>query len=252
VIQQANDAYTEGLREKFIVSFDQSATAGTQVAAFTTFAQGEANFEQRVLSEARDFAPDAVLLSVFSQDGAAIIRASDGISWTGGATPRWMMPDSLRDDSLITKVNDNTLIEGVLGTSPAAPRGDDYGHFLARHTELFGGQPGVYAANAYDGVYLLAGAMTVASDPTDGLALRDALPKTQKAAGASVFHAGDWSGFSAALAASLIADYEGASGNVDFDENGDVQSSIAEWTIENGVIVDADNDCWEPAGIPCP
>jgi hypothetical protein len=51
-------------------------------------------------------------------------------------------------------------------------------------------------------------------------------------------HPGEWERAVELLAAGEEINYEGASGSVDFDKNGDVPGTFAHWRVENGEIVD--------------
>lgn len=246
VIQKEDDAYTLGIREVFVQSFDDGAT---QKADYVTFNQDQADFVTEVLDTADAFEPDAILLSTFTTNGAAIIREAGQRTWTAGA-PRWMVPDGMKSDGLITKVGDNELLEGILGTNPASPTGADYQVFEAHHQILFDEDPAVFAANAYDAVYLIAGAMVLASDPSSGEQLKDAIWQTQPGDGVTPVHPDEWAAMLAELLSSGQANFEGSSGNVDFDDAGEVMSDIAEWTISDGVITEV--GCWTAEGQACP
>ena len=95
-----------------------------------------------------------------------------------------------------------------------------------------------FVAETYDAVVLIALAAEKAGTTTDSAKIRDALRDVANPPGEVVGPGVD--GIRRAL--ELIRDgkdinYEGAAGSQDFDENGDVLSTIEIWKIENGEIV---------------
>ena len=89
----------------------------------------------------------------------------------------------------------------------------------------------------YDAAVVIALAAAKAGEGADSEAIRDALRSVSNPPGEIVGPGVE--GIMRALA--LIADgedlnYEGASGAVDFDENGDVAGTIEIWKVEGGEI----------------
>ena len=93
-------------------------------------------------------------------------------------------------------------------------------------------------AEHYDATVLIALAAAKAGSTTDATAIRDALRDVANAPGAIVGPGRDgiFKAFSL-IAEGKDVNYEGASGIVDLDENGDVFGPIEIWQVEGGEIV---------------
>ena len=247
VAQPAGDAYCTGIREIFVKSFEEIAGKDAMYVEFTTDSQ---NFAQEVIDQAVQYGPDAIFIDAFVANGAALIKEVNTRTWPNGR-PRFLLADAMKDPKLTDQVGNNAILEGVLGTSPAAPTGPDYTIFRTAHLASYGSEEGVFGANSYDAAYILSAAMALAVDPASGEELKKTIWKTQPGAGVRQFHPGQWAEMLAELKSAGQIDYEGASGDINFDEHGEVRSSIAEWTIKSGELVDGDNNCWTPLGTQC-
>ena len=240
------NSWGEGLREVFDARFGEvwetvgGGTAETQHLGYTT----ETLDAEGLVGQARAWAPDAVLLIAQEDEGAALVKAAANAGWQ----PRWLLTDGVKSPNLVEKVGAPDALEGALGTAPAAPLGAEYETFEAAFQTAWGEAPFTFSATGYDAAYLLVTAMALAADPDDGSLVRDALAVTS--GGDTTFGPGEWATAAAAIAAGATAlDYRGASGDVDFDGNGDVQGNIEEWAIRDGGFVT--EGCWTPAGDPC-
>jgi len=258
IAQAARDAYTLGIREKFVTAF--AAAKGNDAVAYYECDTEQSDFSMSVLNAAKvkwaPAVPDAILLAAFTADGAAVVNASAPFDWGSGPAPKWLMPDSMKEDKLLQSLSRGDLLNeaNVFGTNPASPTGSEYATFASAYRAMFGEEPAVYSANAYDAAYLVAGAMVLAADPTKGEELKNTILKLSPVAGGPVaakFAPGQWSQMVEELKKSGAVDYEGASGDVDFDPNGDVFSNIAEWTVKAGKLEWGANNCWTAAGVPC-
>jgi len=113
--------------------------------------------------------------------------------------------------------------------------GPAYDRFKQNYTALYRKEPTGYCANSYDVVAVIALAIEKAGDAS-GTAIRDSLRGVANPPGKEVSDIGE--------ALRLIREglwdinYQGASGDITFDENGDVKGSYCEWSIaDNGSIV---------------
>ena len=89
------------------------------------------------------------------------------------------------------------------------------------------------------------GTMPVAQNPlgkipalerSDGPAIRDAMREVTNAPGEPV-GPGDFAKAKELIAAGTDIDYQGAAGNHEFDENGDVTGIFEHWAVKDGTIV---------------
>ena len=234
-----DDPWATGIQQVFIAEF--TALGGEAVAS--VYSGTDANFAQTIIDEAMAYGPDAVFLARLEVDGAAIVRTAIDSGFTPSG---WIFPDGLKTQGFVDAVANNQYLEGALGTVPAT-LGADWTVFRTTYQKFYPGvEPFSYAANAYDAIYLLAIAMELSDDPNDRTQVRDNLAKTKTG---QEIHPGEWSKVLEHLADGSL-NYEGASGAVDLDANGDVTANVEEWTIENGAIKSV--GCLTIDATPCP
>ncbi len=163
--------------------------------------------------------------------------------------------DALNDLKFIDEIKktNGQIIEGMIGVAPdTAPLTREYTEFqtlLQTHTGRTGRKDGgeddaAYAANAFDAVVLLALALQMAGTTTDTVKIRDALvavsrgypagQKTSVGVTPKIVGPGTLDDAFTAISTGGAIDYAGASGPVDFDDNGDVAGTYIKWTIKDG------------------
>ena len=131
--------------------------------------------------------------------------------------------------------------------TPATPDNASSQHFATALNAALGSTVKAYYGEAYDAIYMAAMGMALAEDPTDGASIKAALPSISQ--GTDVF-AGSWADALAAMAADGQADYVGAAGDQDFDENGDVSARFTHQVFnDSGDLVKT--GCWMPDGSEC-
>ncbi len=177
----------------------------------------------------------------YPENGAVILRQA----LEGGLFKRFVLTDGMRSPDLAAQVGADQL-EGSIGTSPQA-RTDTkaYQSFVQAYEAAYGEVPPTpYIDTAYDAAFLLALAIQKAGS-TDGTAIRDALRQVANPPGTEILP-GEWAKAVELLKKGEDINYTGASGSLDFDENGDVAGTFAHWTFKGGKIVDL--KVFEPEG----
>lgn len=138
-----------------------------------------------------------------------------------------------------SKLDDASLAaEGVVGAFPETnPSTREFDEFKALYAAQFGADAEVlvYAANAFDAAILAALAIEAAHTSTDGRKIRDAL--FDVASGGDSYTPAQLADAIAAVRAGSDVDYKGASGDVSFDDLGDVLSDYVAWKVEGGKFV---------------
>ncbi|NJO85617.1 MAG: amino acid ABC transporter substrate-binding protein, partial [Synechococcaceae cyanobacterium RM1_1_27] len=131
------------------------------------------------------------------------------------------------------------ILEGSLGVSPQAlTDSNSYEFFASSYEESFGELPPTpYIDTSYDAAFVLALAIQKAGSSTDGAAIRDALRQVANAPGTEILP-GEWEKAVELIAAGEDIQYTGASGGINFDDNGDVSGTFARWTFSGGTVVD--------------
>jgi branched-chain amino acid transport system substrate-binding protein len=225
-----NDAYGTGLVERFTEAYEAAGgTVGTNVAYNPDAAS--------LNSEAQQIAngnPDGWVIidytGVWPKLGPALVR-------TGNWDPaRTFSGDGLRSTELPTDAGRQTT-EGIRGTVPTSqgfPAGEA---FDALWKAEVSGPRQTYDAQNFDAVILLALA-SLAAGSTEGTDIAGALQEVSGPPGTKYTFEQLPDAIAAAKAGEDI-DYEGASGPIDLDENGDPSSAnYATWAYTGGKLVD--------------
>jgi len=173
-------------------------------------------------------APDCILLSVFEDAGARVIRQWNDVPARAN-TAQWGASEILHSENLPTLVGDSALIDGMRGTDVAPePNTPEYDTFAERYMAHFGGSPSRSGnARRYDATALILLALA-RTNGARGDALRDALYEVSRPPGTPI-RPGELARGISILSNGGDVDFIGASGPVDFDENGDVLSDYIVW-----------------------
>lgn len=148
---------------------------------------------------------------------------------TDGIFTQGFLSLSRRDPS--DEASESTA-EGVFGTNPdTQPGTTEYNAFKTIYGTYFplgAADAPAFAANAFDAALLIAFAIQKAGSATDRVAIRDALKEVSKPGGRPISPAEINEGF-AELRNGGDIDYKGASGAVDFQDNGNVLGGFIIW-----------------------
>jgi len=204
-----NDAYGTGLAKATRESFE---AAGGEVVAESLFNEGESNFASQI-ADVTAAAPDAIALITFDQSKIIVPDLVAG-GFPGGQL--YFVDGNLKDYSADFATD---LITGAKGTLPGLDVGT-LGDFTDRLKEI---DPSLtdysYAAESYDAVILIAMAAYAAND-VSGESIASYLRQVSGGTGDGV-KVTDFATAAKALAKGDQVDYDGFSGPVTFDENGD-------------------------------
>lgn len=217
-------SYGDGMATTFREAFESS---GGQVTATVAYVEGEPDYND-VLTEALADTPDVVLLAAYVVDAAQIITDYNTSFADRGAA--WLFNDSLVTTDFIDLVGAGGFSFEHEGTAPTA-EGPSFPAFQALWPEA---PYSIFHTNNFDAAFLIGLAMEQAGS-TEGPAIRDALPLVSS--GGTPFGPDAFGEAIAAIRAGEDIDYVGASGEVDFDTNGDVVGPYLIWKIEGGEIV---------------
>lgn len=151
----------------------------------------------------------------------------------------FLFTDGSKSEALAAAVGADKL-EGMMGTAPGVAVGEAFLTFDADYTAEFGAFPNSpFIANAYDAaavIGLAAYAAKVKNLPLNSTNIRDQLRVVADPPGTFIGPGEFERGFKI-LASGQPINYEGASGSVDFDKNGDVVAPIEVWQFKAGKIV---------------
>ncbi len=226
-VMYVNNDYGEGLANSFADAFtSHDGTVHQQVA----YEKGNASYRGD-LSKAAGDNTEALVLIGYPESGTTILRQAI----EGGHFEQFVFTDGLKAPEIIEAVGADAL-EGSFGTAPESP--DDTKaakHFTEAYKGVYGEvPPKPFINTAYDATYVLALAAHAAGS-TDGTAVRDALRNVANPPGEKVVP-GEWAKAVKLIDEGKDINYQGASGPINFDDNGDVGGSFAHWEITDGEI----------------
>ncbi|MEX0448733.1 ABC transporter substrate-binding protein [Spiribacter sp. 221] len=222
-----NNDYGEGLADAFTEAFE--ATGGSVVGR-TGYEPGMASYRGE-LSQVSD-GESPLLLIGYPENGQTILRQA----LEGGYFSQFMFTDGMKSPQIVENLGAEFL-NGSFGTVPEA-RDDTNAaqHFRSAYEAAYGELPPVpYIDTAYDAVYTIALAALLA-DSTDPVAIRDHLRAVNDPEGMTV-GPGQFDVAVELVNAGEPINYQGASGSVDYDANGDVAGTFGHWVIEDGEYV---------------
>jgi neutral amino acid transport system substrate-binding protein len=223
-----NNPYGKGFEDVFVKSFE---SMGGKVVKSVTYTPSQTIFDSEV-SEAFSANPNFIMLVSYPETGSLILKTA----YEKGLLKKapWILSEGLFTEKLADNVGKNKdgnyIIAGFQGLTPdQSAGGSAYLAFKEKYSKKFGREPGVYCSSSYDAIALVLLAMEKAKAENGkdiALNLRD----VANPPGTNVSDIGE--------ALKLIRggkdiNYQGASGEITFDEHGDVNGAYTIWTVEN-------------------
>jgi len=224
VITYVNNDYGKGFSGAL-----EAAFRGT-VSANEAHEDGKADYRAELGSLASTGTETLVVLAYADGSGQTILRQA----YESGDFTQYIGGDGMVGQSLIDAVGADVL-DGMIATKPGTPDVPGKDVFAREMTALALDPNAVFSAQAYDAAFLLALAIEE-NGSTDKAGLSAALRKVSSAPGVIVLP-GEWAKAKHLIAAGKDINFEGASGNHEFDANGDVPGLIVEMIVENGKFV---------------
>lgn len=219
-----NNDYGQGFGDVFRQRFEEM---GGTVTAMVAYNSGEASYRPQ-LNEAIEGDPEAIMFIAYPESFTTMARQAfemgikDEVQYVGGEST---LADPIRENVPAE------ALEGMIGTTPSAPTENDaWQSFLSTFQERHDSEPTVWSAYSYDATVLSALAIQ-AADSFESESLRDAVYPLSRPEGASVSTFAD---AKAELEAGNEIDYEGVSGSLNLDENGDVPGTYQWWRFTDG------------------
>ena len=162
VIYDSSDDYSSGLYKGFS---DKAAELGLEIVATTSFtADNKADLSTQV-TQCQDAGADLVFLPIYYTEAAQILSYANKI----GYAPKFFGCDGM-DGILTVEGFDTSLAEGLALMTPFDANASDEAtqSFVAKFKEKMDGLvPNQFAADAYDGVYIVKAALEAAGCTAD-------------------------------------------------------------------------------------
>ena len=171
IIYDSSDAYSTGIRDKFV---EEAANKGLEIVTNEAFtADSKTDFSVQV-QKAKDTGAELVFLPIYYAEANLIIQEMD----KQGFDAQIFGCDGL-DGLLTIEGADLSLFEGVMLLTPFVADADDEATqaFVSKYQEKYGEVPNQFAADAYDGIYTILAAIeqSGATPDMDASTLCDAL-----------------------------------------------------------------------------
>lgn len=207
VTMYCNNDYGSGLKDSFNAQFEAN---GGQILNSIPYQATDQDFAA-ILTTVKSLDPDCIALCGTTTDGALIIKQARQM----GIEAEIMGQPGLYSQNVIDIAGDASeglLCSGVFVADGADEKGQE---FVTKYGEKYNGEvPDGFAALAYDQMYVLADAAERAMEANDGELTRQTLAEALKE-----------------------TNYEGVTGTVNFDENGDWVRDYLTLTIKDGKYV---------------
>ncbi|NNE79468.1 MAG: ABC transporter substrate-binding protein [Silicimonas sp.] len=228
-VMYKNDDWGQDMARLIAADF---AAVGVEVTASVAVNDGQPSYRAEV-TEALASQPESLYLALYPAEGTAAVR-----EWISlGGTQNMILANSLKSDEFRDNVGLQYL-GATLGTDTASPRSESADAFRAAYVERFESEPnGPGLANSYDATMIALLAMEAAGKDASGSDIAAAIAKVTDPNGTPV--SADTAGFSAAkdvLSGGGTVMYQGGTGNVRFDKNGDVSAPAVVWAFSEGGI----------------
>ena len=161
VIYQNDNPYSQGIRDTFVA---EASAQGVNVVSETTFTTDTASDFSVQINAAKSAGATVMFLPIYHQEASIILKQSQA----AGYEPTFFGVDGM-DGILTMEGFDPSLAEGVMLLTPFSVNSEDAAtqSFVKTNTEKYGVEPNQFAADAYDGVYIVKAALEKAGCTAD-------------------------------------------------------------------------------------
>lgn len=213
-VSYANDDYNAGLAAVFVREFKRM---GGTITANQAHEPDKPSYRAEIATLSRGDAEALALFAYYGSSGITIIRNSLENNLFG----KFYGADGMFAEEVIEQIGADNLRGSIWITQPASDfEARSYKAFADLYSKTGNNPQAPYAAHGYDAAFMLALAIEKAGSPDRGK-ISKALRAVASPPG-EVIRPGEWEKAKALIAEGKDINYEGASGNVDFDKNGDV------------------------------
>ena len=161
VLYRNDDAYSQGIHDTFV---KEATEKGMSVVYEGTFTNDSATDFSVQLAGAQTAGANLVFMPIYYQPASIILAQAKAM----GYAPTFFGVDGM--DGILTMPGfDASLAEGVMLLTPFSVNSEDAAtqSFVKTYTEKYGVEPNQFAADAYDGVYIVKAALEKAGCTAD-------------------------------------------------------------------------------------
>ena len=159
VIYRNDDAYSQGIHDTFV---KEATDKGMTVVYEGTFTNDTASDFSVQLAGAQNAGADLVFMPIYYQPASIILAQAKAM----GYEPTFFGVDGM-DGILTMEGFDPSLAEGLMLLTPFSVTVESNKPFVDAYTAAFGVEPNQFAADAYDGVYIIKQALEAAGCTAD-------------------------------------------------------------------------------------
>jgi len=222
-----NNEFGQSLTDAFVNAWDG------EVAYNSAHDQEQSSYSS-VMSEMNNSGADAWLFITYQAEFTTMVNEA----FSSGYEAQFYGADSAQGSGVLEGTPDGSM-EGMKITLPSAPiEQDNYQEFATAFEDEYGEEPTSWSAYAYDCVINAALAIQAADEFT-GSALQETVREVSRPSGEQVSTFEDAHAILADGGGASDVDYQGVSGPIDFDDNGDPVGFLQIVTVENHEYVDA-------------
>jgi len=226
-----NNPYGQGLAEEFKKSFEKQ---GGKVLAMVPHDEKAAESYTAELKKAMEGKPNVICAFSYPEHGKVYIK--EAIEFF--KFKNFLYCDGTKSFDIIKAVGASN-VEGQYGTVAASAKGDTFEIFVRDYTKDYGQLPPLpYITNGYDAIAVIG--LAAYASKAKGLSItskniKDHLRFVANPPG-EVIKPGEFKKAFELLDQKKDINFEGSSGSVDFDDNGDVVTPIEIWQYKGGNI----------------
>jgi len=222
-----NNDFGQSLTDAFVDAWDG------EIAYNSAHDQEQSSYSS-VMSEMNNSGADAWLFITYQAEFTTMLNEA----FSSGYEAQFYGADSAQGSGVLEGTPEGSM-EGMKITLPSAPiEQENYQAFASAFEEEYGQEPTSWAAYAYDCVINAALAIQAADEFT-GAALQETVREVSRPSGEQVSTFEDAHAILADGGGASDVDYQGVSGPIDFDENGDPVGFLQVVTVEDHEYVDA-------------
>jgi ABC-type branched-subunit amino acid transport system substrate-binding protein len=184
-----------------------------------------------------EYEPQIIFLAIFEEEVSKITQdlwysnfyqdynTKPTLFLTEGAFPKELLSNGQPE-----------VLETIIGISSSTTNTQNYSAYKSNYAEKYGFDPATYSEHAYDALYSIAYAIQKAQsvNPEDlKQKLRNVTKDTSPNHEDIIINVNEFDKAIVLINSGVEINYNGASGKIDFDENGDPNSTFVIWGLEN-------------------
>jgi len=220
-VSYINNDYGKGIAEAFKKEFEAK---GGEIAGYEAHEENKSSYRADLAGLAQGGADTLVLLDYGDTSGLTVLREAI----ENGFFENFVGAEGMKTSAPIKAIGSDNL-KTFMASAPVSSKSEALDIFNKAFTEAGGDINSSYVGPSYDAVFLMALAIEKAGG--DKAKLSESLRAVSNGEGEPIFP-GEWKKAKELIDAGKAIDYKGASGELNFDANGDVPGSYALFRVE--------------------